>query len=447
MSLASSKIVISLLPNELNIGFIVNGDKQFINTVPLIYTFKSDEKQKLVFGFIDTLLLDTKTQSYETYQILNNDFEVIVEDDIFEQFIDYIFTKVLKLDEWKVNSTVLTQSVLVFQHGIQKDNLFSFANRFRRLAFNLGLRFPIYQLDTDLVTSMYYSTNSSIEKTNMVFNLQESFSSANIYNNGVELYKQKSAMSGSYLNYQLIQRGISSSVSKESSTKQWQDSYSWLTRCRGFMLNFFSLENGLENLETIKKYYNSEDKPFLYFKDQYNSLKIDLEDLEKTKKEYLYDGFESAISVRNLINEAIESSLHLKIQLFNNKDDSNKPGSEEKEPHVETSNDNSSAFVNFLHQEYPKKEKSYSYRIVNNTDAHSQSNINKIIVRIGSNLTVIPFYLQIIRHFLKEKLSQSGYNPSDYEVVIDEDSNSWDIINKFAMNCDDNEVLLSLNKN
>lgn len=447
MSLATSKIVISLLPNELNIGFTVNGDKQFINTVPLIYTFKSDEKQKLVFGLVDTLLLDTKTESYETYQILNNDFDVIVEDDIFEQFIDYLYTKVLRLGDWKVNSSVLAQSVLVFQHGIKQDNMSSFANKFRRLAFNLGLRFPIYQLDTDLVTSMYYSTNSSIEKTNMVFNLQESFSSANVYNNGVELYKQKSAMSGSYLNYQLIERGISSSVSKESSTKQWQDSYSWLTRCRGFMLNFFSLENGVESLETIKKYYNSEDETFLYFKDQYNSLKIDLEDLEKTKKEYLYDGFESATSVRSLINEAIENSLHLKIQLFNNKDDSSKAESKEKEPHVETSSDQNTTFVSYLKQEYPKKEKSYSYRIVTNTDAQYQTNINKIIVRIGSNMTVIPFYLHVVRHFLKEKLSQSGYNPSDYEVVIDEDSNSWDIINKFAINCDDKEVLLTLNKN
>ena len=468
MTFSNSKIVISLLPNELTIGFIVNGNKQFINTVPLVYTFNANAKEQLIFGLIDTLLLETNGNNYETYQILNNKFDVIVEDTIFEQFIDYLYKDVLKIDNWKGTDIVSSQPVLVFQHNVKEGNMFSFANKFRKLIFESGSKIPVYQIDTDMITSMYYSNNASLEKTNMVINLQESFSKINVYNSGVEIYKLQSAISGSYLNYQLIEKGVVSTLKDaDSSTKQWQDNYSWLTRCRGFMLNFVPLEDGANDLDTLKQYYNSKGEPFLFYKDQNNSLKIDLVDLEKIKKEYLYEGFNTAISVKNLIDEAIDHSLPLRIQLFNKQETSNKKENEEGEQQkqqeeeergkmeIEKGNEqstfvtdnNKANFVNHLKQEYPKKEKSYSYKIVNNTDPQSKASINKIIVRVGANLTIIPFFFQVIRQLLKEKLFQHGYNASDYEVVIDEDFNSWEVVTKFSINCNDKEVLLVLNKN
>lgn len=441
MALPNSRIIINLLPHELCVGFIVNGSKQFLKSVPLVYTVENGNTDKLIFGLTSTLLLDTALNSYETYQILDKNFDVVVADHVFESFIHYLYSEVLGIEDWKENSDVTTQTVLVFQHVLQEDLTRSFAANLRKLFFDHKLHVPVYQFDTDLITSMYYSTVSSIEKANIIINLQESFSSTNVYSNGIELYRDATSLSGSFLNYRLSECGVVSSSTQSSSTKHWQDTYTWLTSCRNTMLNFVAVGDSPADFETLKQYYNSKGNDFLYYKDHSNSLKIDLADLEKIKKEYLYDGFGAAVSVRKLIEDTIENSMPLKIQLFNKNDDSEKTNSD-----ISGSNENRS-FEEHIKKEYPKQEKSYAYTVVKNSDPQSRTGLNKIVVRIASNLTIIPFFLQTVKTVIKDKLANLGYHPSDYEVVIDEDFNSWEIVSKFAVSCGDRDVLLALNRN
>ncbi|XBW37925.1 hypothetical protein QEN19_003505 [Hanseniaspora menglaensis] len=448
MSFSASKVVINILPNELEVWVVVGAKNQFLKTVPLVYTVEKGKVEEPIFGLVNTLLLDTIKKEYETYQIFNKNCEVIVNDSVFLAYLDYLYNEILGFDDWRGKESPVSNSsqpVLIFQHFIEENNLNSFANRFRKIVFDHGLKIPIFQLDTDLVTSMFYSTNATIEKSNIVVNLQESFSSISVYSKGIEIYKKKSLISGSYLNFQLAERGVvTSSSSLASSTKHWQDSYSWLNSCRGFMLNFVPLENGSFDFDTLKQYYNSKNQSFLNFSDQDNSLKIELKDLEKIKREYLYIGFGNEISIQQLINDSIDNSLPLKIQLYNK----NEQGTGSENPSSDFVHESSeSTFTEYLQNEYPKKEKSYSYKISKNSDPEFKAVINKIIVRIGANLSLIPFFSQVVTQLVRDKLSERGYSNSDFEVIIDEDFNSSDIVNKFASNCNDREVLLALNKN
>lgn len=56
MLFQDTKLILNLLPNEVSISYITNNQKQFVKTVPLIYT-QNNKTDELTFGLNETILL------------------------------------------------------------------------------------------------------------------------------------------------------------------------------------------------------------------------------------------------------------------------------------------------------------------------------------------------------------------------------------------------------
>lgn len=448
MLFQDTKLILNLLPNEVSISYITNNQKQFVKTVPLIYT-QNNKTDELTFGLNETILLKQE-EFFETFQILDSNFNVIVKDEIFESFVNYIFANILYIDDWKSDISILKR-IMIFQSNIPENiNYNTFANKLRQLFLNnnISLASEVYQIDSDYLTSMFYSTTAEIEKANIVINIQESFSSSSIYINGIETYKKKTMMSGSFLNFQLSSKGEltrdDTSVNNENSLTQWKDSTTWLTKARNLMMNFVIL-NSFEKDE-VKTYYNSNDLDYLTYQDKNLKYKIKLDSLEEIKKTFLFDNYTinqadnkttTVKSINALLKDVFEIGLASNVQLFNkdtNEDENEKQGKSKAELDQEQQK-----LSDFITQNYPVKEKSYSYKII---PSKNEVKINKVILQIAPTLLLIPHFESSIKKLVNKYISDSSV-----EVIFDTGFDSWFINSKFAINCNDRDMLLTFNKN
>lgn len=445
MLFQDTKLLFNLLPNEISLNYITNNNKQFVKTVPLVYT-TNNKTNELTFGLNESILLKDD-DCFETFHILDSDYNVIVQDDIFEQFIDYIFSNVLFIEEWRSDLSVITR-VLIFQTNIStRINLSSFANKLRKLflAIDSPLSKETYQVNSDCLTSMFYSTTTDIEKANIIINIQESFSSSSVYINGIETYKKKTKMSGSFLNFQLSMKGEltrnGGSSNSSSSLTQWKDSTTWLTKARSLMMNFIVL-NSYERDE-LKTYYNSHGLDYLTYKDRNLSFKINLDSLEEIKRVFLFDNYVvndetnnvTVKSINSLLKDTFENGLGLDVQLLNK--DTNEEGNEDKSSTL--SNEEEKKIHDFIVDSYPTKPKSYAYKVVPSKGAVK---INKIILKIAPTLLIIPHFESSIKKIINKYIS----DPSA-EVIMEIGSDAWSVNNHFATNCNDKYMLLAFNKN
>lgn len=448
MLFQDTKLILNLLPNEVSISYITNNQKQFVKTVPLIYT-QNNKTDELTFGLNETILLKQE-EFFETFQILDSNFNVIVKDEIFESFVNYIFANILYIDDWKADISILKR-IMIFQSNIPESiNYNTFANKLRQLFLNnnISLASEVYQIDSDYLTSMFYSTTAEIEKANIVINIQESFSSSSIYINGIETYKKKTMMSGSFLNFQLSSKGEltrdDTSVNNENSLTQWKDSTTWLTKARNLMMNFVIL-NSFEKDE-VKTYYNSNDLDYLTYQDKNLKYKIKLDSLEEIKKTFLFDNYTinqadnkttTVKSINALLKDVFEIGLASNVQLFNkdtNEDENEKQGKSKAELDQEQQK-----LSDFITQNYPVKEKSYSYKII---PSKNEVKINKVILQIAPTLLLIPHFESSIKKLVNKYISDSSV-----EVIFDTGFDNWFINSKFAINCNDRDMLLTFNKN
>ncbi|KAF0271483.1 hypothetical protein FOG51_03656 [Hanseniaspora uvarum] len=448
MLFQDTKLILNLLPNEVSISYITNNQKQFVKTVPLIYT-QNNKTDELTFGLNETILLKQE-EFFETFQILDSNFNVIVKDEIFESFVNYIFANILYIDDWKADISILKR-IMIFQSNISESiNYNTFANKLRQLFLNnnISLASEVYQIDSDYLTSMFYSTTAEIEKANIVINIQESFSSSSIYINGIETYKKKTMMSGSFLNFQLSSKGEltrdDTSVNNENSLTQWKDSTTWLTKARNLMMNFVIL-NSFEKDE-VKTYYNSNDLDYLTYQDKNLKYKIKLDSLEEIKKTFLFDNYTinqadnkttTVKSINALLKDVFEIGLASNVQLFNkdtNEDENEKQGKSKAELDQEQQK-----LSDFITQNYPVKEKSYSYKII---PSKNEVKINKVILQIAPTLLLIPHFESSIKKLVNKYISDSSV-----EVIFDTGFDNWFINSKFAINCNDRDMLLTFNKN
>jgi hypothetical protein len=448
MLFQDTKLILNLLPNEVSISYITNNQKQFVKTVPLIYT-QNNKTDELTFGLNETILLKQE-EFFETFQILDSNFNVIVKEEIFESFVNYIFANILYIDDWKSDISILKR-IMIFQSNIPENiNYNTFANKLRQLFLNnnISLASEVYQIDSDYLTSMFYSTTAEIEKANIVINIQESFSSSSIYINGIETYKKKTMMSGSFLNFQLSSKGEltrdDTSVNNENSLTQWKDSTTWLTKARNLMMNFVIL-NSFEKDE-VKTYYNSNDLDYLTYQDKNLKYKIKLDSLEEIKKTFLFDNYTinqadnkttTVKSINALLKDVFEIGLASNVQLFNkdtNEDENEKQGKNKAELDQEQQK-----LSDFITQNYPVKEKSYSYKII---PSKNEVKINKVILQIAPTLLLIPHFESSIKKLVKKYISDSSV-----EVIFDTGFDNWFINSKFAINCNDRDMLLTFNKN
>lgn len=448
MLFQDTKLILNLLPNEVSISYITNNQKQFVKTVPLIYT-QNNKTDELTFGLNETILLKQE-EFFETFQILDSNFNVIVKDEIFESFVNYIFANILYIDDWKSDISILKR-IMIFQSNIPENiNYNTFANKLRQLFLNnnISLASEVYQIDSDYLTSMFYSTTAEIEKANIVINIQESFSSSSIYINGIETYKKKTMMSGSFLNFQLSSKGEltrdDTSVNNENSLTQWKDSTTWLTKARNLMMNFVIL-NSFEKDE-VKTYYNSNDLDYLTYQDKNLKYKIKLDSLEEIKKTFLFDNYTinqadnkttTVKSINALLKDVFEIGLASNVQLFNkdtNEDENEKQGKSKAELDQEQQK-----LSDFITQNYPVKEKSYSYKII---PSKNEVKINKVILQIAPTLLLIPHFESSIKKLVNKYISDSSV-----EVIFDTGFDNWFINSKFAINCNDRDMLLTFNKN
>lgn len=448
MLFQDTKLILNLLPNEVSISYITNNQKQFVKTVPLIYT-QNNKTDELTFGLNETILLKQE-EFFETFQILDSNFNVIVKDEIFESFVNYIFANILYIDHWKADISILKR-IMIFQSNIPESiNYNTFANKLRQLFLNnnISLASEVYQIDSDYLTSMFYSTTAEIEKANIVINIQESFSSSSIYINGIETYKKKTMMSGSFLNFQLSSKGEltrdDTSVNNENSLTQWKDSTTWLTKARNLMMNFVIL-NSFEKDE-VKTYYNSNDLDYLTYQDKNLKYKIKLDSLEEIKKTFLFDNYTinqadnkttTVKSINALLKDVFEIGLASNVQLFNkdtNEDENEKQGKSKAELDQEQQK-----LSDFITQNYPVKEKSYSYKII---PSKNEVKINKVILQIAPTLLLIPHFESSIKKLVNKYISDSSV-----EVIFDTGFDNWFINSKFAINCNDRDMLLTFNKN
>ncbi|KAF0278185.1 hypothetical protein FOG50_00957 [Hanseniaspora uvarum] len=448
MLFQDTKLILNLLPNEVSISYITNNQKQFVKTVPLIYT-QNNKTDELTFGLNETILLKQE-EFFETFQILDSNFNVIVKEEIFESFVNYIFANILYIDHWKADISILKR-IMIFQSNIPESiNYNTFANKLRQLFLNnnISLASEVYQIDSDYLTSMFYSTTAEIEKANIVINIQESFSSSSIYINGIETYKKKTMMSGSFLNFQLSSKGEltrdDTSVNNENSLTQWKDSTTWLTKARNLMMNFVIL-NSFEKDE-VKTYYNSNDLDYLTYQDKNLKYKIKLDSLEEIKKTFLFDNYTinqadnkttTVKSINALLKDVFEIGLASNVQLFNkdtNEDENEKQGKSKAELDQEQQK-----LSDFITQNYPVKEKSYSYKII---PSKNEVKINKVILQIAPTLLLIPHFESSIKKLVNKYISDSSV-----EVIFDTGFDNWFINSKFAINCNDRDMLLTFNKN
>ncbi|KAL6948449.1 hypothetical protein ACO0OE_002485 [Hanseniaspora uvarum] len=448
MLFQDTKLILNLLPNEVSISYITNNQKQFVKTVPLIYT-QNNNTDELTFGLNETILLKQE-EFFETFQILDSNFNVIVKEEIFESFVNYIFANILYIDDWKADISILKR-IMIFQSNIPEGiNYNTFANKLRQLFLNnnISLASEVYQIDSDYLTSMFYSTTAEIEKANIVINIQESFSSSSIYINGIETYKKKTMMSGSFLNFQLSSKGEltrdDTSVNNENSLTQWKDSTTWLTKARNLMMNFVIL-NSFEKDE-VKTYYNSNDLDYLTYQDKNLKYKIKLDSLEEIKKTFLFDNYTinqadnkttTVKSINALLKDVFEIGLASNVQLFNkdtNEDENEKQGKSKAELDQEQQK-----LSDFITQNYPVKEKSYSYKII---PSKNEVKINKVILQIAPTLLLIPHFESSIKKLVNKYISDSSV-----EVIFDTGFDNWFINSKFAINCNDRDMLLTFNKN
>ena len=448
MLFRDTKLILNLLPNEVSISYITNNQKQFVKTVPLIYT-QNNKTDELTFGLNETILLKQE-EFFETFQILDSNFNVIVKEEIFESFVNYIFANILYIDHWKADISILKR-IMIFQSNIPESiNYNTFANKLRQLFLNnnISLASEVYQIDSDYLTSMFYSTTAEIEKANIVINIQESFSSSSIYINGIETYKKKTMMSGSFLNFQLSSKGEltrdDTSVNNENSLTQWKDSTTWLTKARNLMMNFVIL-NSFEKDE-VKTYYNSNDLDYLTYQDKNLKYKIKLDSLEEIKKTFLFDNYTinqadnkttTVKSINALLKDVFEIGLASNVQLFNkdtNEDENEKQGKSKAELDQEQQK-----LSDFITQNYPVKEKSYSYKII---PSKNEVKINKVILQIAPTLLLIPHFESSIKKLVNKYISDSSV-----EVIFDTGFDNWFINSKFAINCNDRDMLLTFNKN
>lgn len=448
MLFQDTKLILNLLPNEVSISYITNNQKQFVKTVPLIYT-QNNKTDELTFGLNETILLKQE-EFFETFQILDSNFNVIVKEEIFESFVNYIFANILYIDDWKADISILKR-IMIFQSNIPESiNYNTFANKLRQLFLNnnISLASEVYQIDSDYLTSMFYSTTAEIEKANIVINIQESFSSSSIYINGIETYKKKTMMSGSFLNFQLSSKGEltrdDTSVNNENSLTQWKDSTTWLTKARNLMMNFVIL-NSFEKDE-VKTYYNSNDLDYLTYQDKNLKYKIKLDSLEEIKKTFLFDNYTinqagnkttTVKSINALLKDVFEIGLASNVQLFNkdtNEDENEKQGKSKAELDQEQQK-----LSDFITQNYPVKEKSYSYKII---PSKNEVKINKVILQIAPTLLLIPHFESSIKKLVNKYISDSSV-----EVIFDTGFDNWFINSKFAINCNDRDMLLTFNKN
>lgn len=448
MLFQDTKLILNLLPNEVSISYITNNRKQFVKTVPLIYT-QNNKTDELTFGLNETILLKQE-EFFETFQILDSNFNVIVKEEIFESFVNYIFANILYIDDWKSDISILKR-IMIFQSNIPENiNYNTFANKLRQLFLNnnISLASEVYQIDSDYLTSMFYSTTAEIEKANIVINIQESFSSSSIYINGIETYKKKTMMSGSFLNFQLSSKGEltrdDTSVNNENSLTQWKDSTTWLTKARNLMMNFVIL-NSFEKDE-VKTYYNSNDLDYLTYQDKNLKYKIKLDSLEEIKKTFLFDNYTinqadnkttTVKSINALLKDVFEIGLASNVQLFNkdtNEDENEKQGKIKAELDQEQQK-----LSDFITQNYPVKEKSYSYKII---PSKNEVKINKVILQIAPTLLLIPHFESSIKKLVNKYISDSSV-----EVIFDTGFDNWFINSKFAINCNDRDMLLTFNKN
>lgn len=448
MLFQDTKLILNLLPNEVSISYITNNQKQFVKTVPLIYT-QNNKTDELTFGLNETILLKQE-EFFETFQILDSNFNVIVKEEIFESFVNYIFANILYIDDWKADISILKR-IMIFQSNIPESiNYNTFANKLRQLFLNnnISLASEVYQIDSDYLTSMFYSTTAEIEKANIVINIQESFSSSSIYINGIETYKKKTKMSGSFLNFQLSSKGEltrdDTSVNNENSLTQWKDSTTWLTKARNLMMNFVIL-NSFEKDE-VKTYYNSNDLDYLTYQDKNLKYKIKLDSLEEIKKTFLFDNYTinqadnkttTVKSINALLKDVFEIGLASNVQLFNkdtNEDENEKQGKSKAELDQEQQK-----LSDFITQNYPVKEKSYSYKII---PSKNEVKINKVILQIAPTLLLIPHFESSIKKLVNKYISDSSV-----EVIFDTGFDNWFINSKFAINCNDRDMLLTFNKN
>lgn len=448
MLFQDTKLILNLLPNEVSISYITNNQKQFVKTVPLIYT-QNNKTDELTFGLNETILLKQE-EFFETFQILDSNFNVIVKEEIFESFVNYIFANILYIDDWKSDISILKR-IMIFQSNIPENiNYNTFANKLRQLFLNnnISLASEVYQIDSDYLTSMFYSTTAEIEKANIVINIQESFSSSSIYINGIETYKKKTMMSGSFLNFQLSSKGEltrdDTSVNNENSLTQWKDSTTWLTKARNLMMNFVIL-NSFEKDE-VKTYYNSNDLDYLTYQDKNLKYKIKLDSLEEIKKTFLFDNYTinqadnkttTVKSINALLKDVFEIGLASNVQLFNkdtNEDENEKQGKSKAELDQEQQK-----LSDFITQNYPVKEKSYSYKII---PSKNEVKINKVILQIAPTLLLIPHFESSIKKLVNKYISDSSV-----EVIFDTGFDNWFINSKFAINCNDRDMLLTFNKN
>ena len=448
MLFQDTKLVLNLLPNEVHISYITNNSKQFVKTVPLVYT-QNNTTNELTFGLNETVLLK-QHGNLETFQIIDSNFNVIVKDELFESFINYIFANILYIEEWKTDLSILKR-IMVFQHNIPDEiNYNSFANKLRQLFLNnkILLASEVYQIDTDYLTSMYYSTTADIEKANIVINVQESFTSSSIYINGIETYKKKTMMSGSFLNFQLSNKGElvrnDASVINDNSLTQWKDGATWLTKARNLMMNFVTL-NSYEKDE-IKTYYNANGLDYLTYHDKDLKYKIKLDTLEEIKKTFLFDNYVvsenedkpiTVKSINSLLKDVFEFGIALNVQLFNK--ESNEEDSEKQTKMRAELDDGQQKLNDFITQNYPVKEKTYSYKVI---PSKSEVKINKVILKIAPTLLSIPHFENTIKKLITKYISDSSV-----EVIFDIDFDSWFISSKFATNCNDKDMLLTFNKN
>lgn len=445
MLFQDTKLLFNLLPNEISLNYITNNNKQFVKTVPLVYT-TNNKTNELTFGLHEHILLKDDV-CFETFQILDSDYSVIVQDDIFEQFINYIFSNVLFIEEWKRDLSVITR-VLIFQNGIPtRNNLSSFSNKLRKLFLTIDspLAKETYQIDSDYLTSMFYSTTTDIEKANIIINIQESFSSSSIYINGIETYKKKTKMSGSFLNFQLSMKGELTrnreNLNTSNSLSQWKDSTTWLTKARSLMMNFVIL-NSYERDE-LKTYYNSHGLDYLTYKDRNLSFKINLDSLEEIKRVFLFDNYVvnddtnnvTVKSINTLLKETFENGLALDVQLLN-KD--TKEGNE-NERRSTLSTEEEKKIYDFIVENYPVKQNSYDYNIV---PSKSAVKINKIILKIAPTLLIIPHFESSIKKIINKYISDSSA-----EVILEIGSDVWSVNSQFATNCNDKHMLLVFNSN
>ncbi|KKA01104.1 hypothetical protein D499_0AQ00120 [Hanseniaspora uvarum DSM 2768] len=448
MLFQDTKLILNLLPNEVSISYITNNRKQFVKTVPLIYT-QNNKTDELTFGLNETILLKQE-EFFETFQILDSNFNVIVKEEIFESFVNYIFANILYIDDWKSDISILKR-IMIFQSNIPENiNYNTFANKLRQLFLNnnISLASEVYQIDSDYLTSMFYSTTAEIEKANIVINIQESFSSSSIYINGIETYKKKTMMSGSFLNFQLSSKGEltrdDTSVNNENSLTQWKDSTTWLTKARNLMMNFVIL-NSFEKDE-VKTYYNSNDLDYLTYQDKNLKYKIKLDSLEEIKKTFLFDNYTinqadnkttTVKSINALLKDVFEIGLASNVQLFNK--DTNEDENEKQSKNKAELDQEQQKLSDFITQNYPVKEKSYSYKII---PSKNEVKINKVILQIAPTLLLIPHFESSIKKLVNKYISDSSV-----EVIFDTGFDNWFINSKFAINCNDRDMLLTFNKN